>query len=231
MISLNSFPKEPGIYLWRNKLNGRCYVGQSVNLYDRIRAHHFDSRRGIKALLYNSIRKYGIENFEVTILQLCTRDQLHEREIHFIKEYNCVDPKGYNLTCGGDVNVMLIPEIRAKSKAATKLAMSRPDVVANLRRVWSDPEVLARRREQVKRVTADPEVRRRMSEGCKRAGVSPELRATRSVAMKARNKIFTPEIREKANAAKRANFKDPVFLAKFKEAMRISQQKRKEKKL
>lgn len=53
--------------------------------------------------LYNAFRRYGKESFVIEVI--CTAespDKLNELEQHFIKHYDCMVPKGYNLTSGGD---------------------------------------------------------------------------------------------------------------------------------
>ena len=52
--------------------------------------------------LYGSMKKYGIENFELQCLISCKIEDVKDWEIYFIKEYNTFAPGGYNLTKGGD---------------------------------------------------------------------------------------------------------------------------------
>ena len=54
--------------------------------------------------LYNSICKYGVENFSVEILHIGkTKDELNYFEDFYIKYYNTRNPKyGYNIKPGGD---------------------------------------------------------------------------------------------------------------------------------
>lgn len=39
-------PKGPGMYCILNRINGRRYVGQAVNIYTRCRQHRYELRRG-----------------------------------------------------------------------------------------------------------------------------------------------------------------------------------------
>ena len=49
--------------------NGRDYIGQTVStLKVRLNKHVFESRKGYNQRLYNSVRKYGWENFQKNIL-------------------------------------------------------------------------------------------------------------------------------------------------------------------
>ena len=51
--------------------------------------------------LYRSMRKYGIENFNFTILEECSISELNEREKYWIQYYNSFF-NSYNATLGGD---------------------------------------------------------------------------------------------------------------------------------
>ena len=52
-----------------------------------------------------AMQKYGIENFTLSILELCDKSKLNEREKFWIKKLNTNDKNcGYNLTEGGQDN-------------------------------------------------------------------------------------------------------------------------------
>lgn len=94
-----------GIYVIKNIINGKCYVGQSIDIYNRWYKHQspktWEGERG-KAL-YQAFKKYGIENFEFKIIEKCPRNQLDEREKYWISHFNSYN-EGYNMTEGGQGN-------------------------------------------------------------------------------------------------------------------------------
>ena len=105
------------IYKITNLLNGMIYVGQTTRtVEERFKAHtKADSYIG------RAIRKYGVENFSIEILEQCeTLEQLNKREIFWIAYFNCKKPNGYNLTDGGDGSTGWTPteETREKIRAA-----------------------------------------------------------------------------------------------------------------
>ena len=53
--------------------------------------------------LNNAIRKYGVTDFMVELIECCELEKADEREIHYIKELNSLFPNGYNLKNGGSV--------------------------------------------------------------------------------------------------------------------------------
>lgn len=89
-----------GIYLITNKINGRHYVGQSIDIARRWRQHREIAHCG-QAPLYKAIQKYGIENFDFCILEECSKEELNDKEIQYIEQYNSYFC-GYNQTRGGD---------------------------------------------------------------------------------------------------------------------------------
>lgn len=61
------------------------------------------SYRGKKHPLYNSMRKYGVENFTFDIIEECSDDIVNDRERHWVAHFDSVNSKkGYNLTTGGN---------------------------------------------------------------------------------------------------------------------------------
>lgn len=91
-----------GIYKYQNKLNGKVYVGQSLDIARRYEQHIYDANnqpeRGTGVDL--AIRKYGIENFDFLVLEECSVDLLDERERYWISFYNSYN-NGYNRSPGG----------------------------------------------------------------------------------------------------------------------------------
>lgn len=88
--------KVSGIYCIENKKNHKTYVGSSKNIYQRL-LKHFALLRHNKhenAHLQNAWNKYGEENFEWIVLELCNSNVLTE------KEQYCIDLFGaeYNIT-------------------------------------------------------------------------------------------------------------------------------------
>lgn len=91
-----------GIYKITNLINKKSYIGQSVNIQQRWKAHRCKYQTEDSAL-YRAIRKYGLNNFTFEVLEECQKEQLDEREIFWIKYYGTHNKeKGYNMTDGGD---------------------------------------------------------------------------------------------------------------------------------
>jgi group I intron endonuclease len=92
--------KEIGkVYLIKNKINGKVYIGQTIQSLKRRFAQHKCSAltKKKKTPLYSSIRKYGIDNFEITLLEDNIKpEELNDIEASYILKYSSVE-EGYNL--------------------------------------------------------------------------------------------------------------------------------------
>jgi group I intron endonuclease len=101
------------IYLITNTINGKKYVGQTIHSIEKRWEGHCATAREAKTscmLIVRAIKKYTPDNFQISMLEECTsREHMDEREAHWIKELNTLDPHGYNLTIGGG-GVKLTPE-------------------------------------------------------------------------------------------------------------------------
>ena len=95
-----------GIYKITNIINGKSYIGQSVNIKRRLNAHKSSAfnknSRNYNSPLYRAIRKYGIENFKFDILEECNESELDEKEIFYISKYQTHSKNGYNQDDGGN---------------------------------------------------------------------------------------------------------------------------------
>lgn len=111
---LDSNKGKSGIYIWVNNLNGKTYIGQASELggkkNGRLNRYYrpsfiSDTDRG-KSLIRGAIKKYGLENFSVGILEYCSVEQLDNREQYWfnllIPEYNILtissSSRGYKHT-------------------------------------------------------------------------------------------------------------------------------------
>lgn len=87
------------------------YIGQSKNISERMQAHRTTLRNnrnryrdGQYTVLQKAWNKYGEENFEFKIIEICDEKELDEREKYWISYYKCnktKSGKGFNLTDGG----------------------------------------------------------------------------------------------------------------------------------
>lgn len=106
------------IYKITNLTTGKIYVGQAVSHIlnhkryrpyghdGRFRCHiseAFSTKKNQSHYLNNAIRKYGVADFVVDLIECCEMNEANDREIHYIKHHNSLFPTGYNLKNGGSV--------------------------------------------------------------------------------------------------------------------------------
>lgn len=91
------------VYLIRNLINGKGYVGQTVRSFDKRYSNGRWWKSSCNSHLKSAAKKYGKDNFEIKILESNITDPtyLDDREKYYIKHFNTVYPCGYNLQEGG----------------------------------------------------------------------------------------------------------------------------------
>ena len=77
-----------GIYKITNKINNKCYIGQSIDINRRWLEHKNPNNWDRKSILYDAFKKYDIENFSFEIIEECNQEELNEREIYWIDYYD-----------------------------------------------------------------------------------------------------------------------------------------------
>lgn len=82
-------------------MNGKSYIGQSINPRHRFIEHVSRSNNDMdNSPLHAAMKKYGTENFTIEILEWSPNYNRREKEL--IREYGTLVPNGYNLAEGGD---------------------------------------------------------------------------------------------------------------------------------
>ena len=126
--------------MWKNKLNGKKYVGSSVDLRRRLLEYYKINRLlNEKSMPINvALLKYGYQNFTLTILEICDRDSLMFREKHFFEvhspEYNILKTPGSPSRGSGWKHSEAAIE---NMREATYKTYESPEILAKLSRAQS----------------------------------------------------------------------------------------------
>jgi group I intron endonuclease len=92
-------------YLYRitNKINGKIYIGQTVQPEKRWTQHKTSAATDTpKMIVSYAIKKYGNDAFEFEVIAGCkTWDDANETETLLVTQYNSRVPNGYNVSLGG----------------------------------------------------------------------------------------------------------------------------------
>ena len=95
------------IYIIKNTVNSKVYVGQAINPHRRFIQHLCNGNRLLDNYpIHLAINKYGKDKFYYEILEEEV-ENYNEREEYWIKHYNSISPNGYNVLSGGTQNPVL----------------------------------------------------------------------------------------------------------------------------
>lgn len=219
-------------------------MGQTTtSLEQRWSQHCKDTRRGRAYPILSAIKKYGPENFELSILAKPeTLEEMNLGEEAHILARNSSAPSGYNLAPGGN-NHQHHPETRAKMSAARKgkpctpanrkhllkyvalrtgkkLGPRRPAAQAAIRQANKKPERCAKVSAGLTGRTLSINARRRIGAAQLGKSKSAESNIKRSLALKGRPLSDT----NKRNIGVAMTGKHPSEATRLK--MRTSQQRR-----
>ncbi|MBB5066139.1 NUMOD3 domain-containing DNA-binding protein [Granulicella mallensis] len=93
------------IYLVRNRINGKVYIGQTARTIEHRWKQHKKEARAVRsnAHLYCAMRKHGLESFDIVCLhQAFSKAELDDMERRAIFTHDSMNPDfGYNRTEGG----------------------------------------------------------------------------------------------------------------------------------
>jgi len=107
-----------GIYIIENNLNGKCYVGQSIDIKKRLRAH---CRANDESMYIDrAIKKHGWNSFKKYYYLGIPEEMLDFGEVEMINRLNSISPSGYNLTSGGHKNKHFSTESKKKISKSSK---------------------------------------------------------------------------------------------------------------
>ncbi|UGO50761.1 homing endonuclease [Bacillus phage vB_BanS_Sophrita] len=90
-----------GIYRITNKINGKSYIGSSVNIGIRFNKHlsMLRNNKHVSKHLQHAFNKYGECNFYISVIEEVNEQNLLEREDYYIDLYDACNRRfGYNST-------------------------------------------------------------------------------------------------------------------------------------
>ena len=91
------------IYKIINDINDKVYIGQTCrSIKERWKEHLKDYQKTQNNFpIYNAMRKYGKEHFNIIEIEQVDNDLLNQKEQYWIEQYDSYK-NGYNATFGGD---------------------------------------------------------------------------------------------------------------------------------
>lgn len=95
------------VYCITNLINNKIYIGKARNINQRWSQHKSCANKNKgNSVLYKAIRKYGIDNFTISILEeLEDEETCYKKESEWIIKLNSTNREiGYNMGFGGEGN-------------------------------------------------------------------------------------------------------------------------------
>lgn len=102
--------------------SGKVYIGSSSNIQKRFKQYKRESQSKKHPKLYNSFKKYGIENHIFEVIEECTVNVLLERELFYALKFNVLNKIGLNCSIpkAGDAFSYKSDEVKAKISKSMK---------------------------------------------------------------------------------------------------------------
>lgn len=89
------------VYKVTNKVNGKIYIGRTIDFFKRITQHCKESESATQPL-HKDFLEFDISNFTWEILCIVdSKEKADAKEREYIKKFNSTEPNGYNRTLGG----------------------------------------------------------------------------------------------------------------------------------
>lgn len=240
-----------GVYKIVNKLNNKVYVGQSINIKSRFQSHKDTLKTKYNHPLYNSIRKYGLDNFEFIILEEINNVLLlDEREQYWIEYYKSYDSNyGYNLMrlaqrafhSDETKNKMSVlarermknKDLRAKISKTVLRTVTTPKFKETFKKRMKEVTNTVKHRkvcsDRQKRLLQNPEYRKNLVEKSSNNWKNPEYRKNNIEKQKLRNTCS--EVKKQMSEITKNLWEDPSYRAKMFTARKTLKHKEKMKTL
>lgn len=126
--NIKNLKNQVGIYSITNKINGKVYIGQSKDIGGRMLEHirDLESNRHVNWHLQRAYNKYGLENFEFNVVEMCDERKLTDRENYYIDKFKTLNKhKGYNLKIAADRVIYSELTLKKMSKSQKELRKNK----------------------------------------------------------------------------------------------------------
>lgn len=119
------------VYIHKNLINGKVYIGQTSNLSERWRCDGKNYFNSIK--FYNAIKKYGWCNFSHEVIyDNLSQEEADKLEKELIEKYDSIE-NGYNLKEGGARGSLSSESLKKMGNSVRKGFAEHPDRVEKIR--------------------------------------------------------------------------------------------------
>jgi len=134
-----------GVYVLTHRASGRRYVGQSRNIGQRLAIHRSNAKIGLTdSALKRAFATYGIEAFDLRVVDTCEPEMLDELEQFAIEFFDSTNSeRGWNARTGGRTGDSWVGEALERkaeiNRALPKSAIWRKRQAAGIRANSTSP--------------------------------------------------------------------------------------------
>jgi group I intron endonuclease len=170
--------RNTGVYVIRNLVNGKVYVGSAALHFDVRKGYHLPRlRKGTheNTYLQRAWNKYGESNFQFEVLETCSPDRCLVREQHWMDFYGSYDRRyGYNICpVAGSVRGTKWSDERRRKGFSVE---TRRKIGDAKRGVKLSTESIAKRTAKLTGLKRSAETKERLRLSAIKRGISPETR-------------------------------------------------------
>lgn len=126
--------------------NGRVYVGQTTNFKTRFSKYRLLHCQG-QPRLYNSFKKYGVDNHIFEIIEICDTNIMNQRERYWQEYYQVINTQGLNC------KLTSTTEKKARHSEETKMKISKSNIGKKHTDEWKKEQSI--RKKNVSQETRD----------------------------------------------------------------------------
>jgi hypothetical protein len=210
-----------GVYLIRNSIDERIYIGASKCLGARFRDHRrlLRASRHYNTALQTLVDLHGLETLSFHLVELCAHEKLLERERHYIHLYKATNPQaGFNQAVKG---WKMSESARAKMSIAGKGKIISEETRAKMSlirkgRATSRPNY--KLTEKQKAALAEG-LRRATERGVFKGRILTEEHKAK-IGASSKGRVVSAETKAKMSAASKARANTPEAKARFAARMK-----------
>ena len=204
------------IYKATNNINGKVYIGQTINTLEQRATEHIGESKGRnKTYFSNALKKYGVDSFAWEVIRICNNiNELNAWEQYYILYCNSMNRKfGYNLQSGG-LNYIVSDRTKKRMSIANKgknLSREHREKIgkAHLGKKKSKEHC---RNMSISRQNMTNETKLKMSESAKGKVISKETRDKISKTLK--GKVLSESTKQKLSIIHKKIGSKPSFLGR-----------------
>ncbi len=176
--------------------SGKIYIGSSVNYKKRLTQYKGTGAK-TQTILYNSFAKHGFDNHVFEIVELCTKENVLERELHYGLLYEVLGEKGLNCK---------LPKLGEKYES------TRQETIDKMKQWKPSEDTIAKMKAaQTKRAKEHPmsdETKQKLREANLGKKASEETK--KKMSLKGKGRVVSEESRIKMGAWKRKPVSEEV---------------------